>query len=198
MYNNDAQIAGSAVYGGSLENCFSQVCFSSAEYEGVLLVDFFAQNLDLESTGSISSDPFQECTCEDRIPNCNISELTRQVYPGELLHFPVVAAGQGNGIVHVIVQAFFTDTNKNTSLAQYQDTQHLKIDCTDLHYQIQSSLANSSYLLSYFLLSNCMPYHLTVILSYCLTVILSYRLTVYCLIHDYRPVATLNRTFVQD
>jgi len=66
MYNNDAQIAGSAVYGGSLDNCFSHVRYSSANYKGIITVNMFAH---LEAIGNISSDPFQVCTCEDGIPN---------------------------------------------------------------------------------------------------------------------------------
>ena len=143
MYDNNARVAGSAVFGGSLDSCFSQVHFDSENHEGIILVDLFALNLDLEPN-TVSSDPFQVCMCEYGIPNCNTSEVVRQVYPGELLHFPVVAAGQREGIVPATVRAFFTDTNKNTSLAQYQDTQNVRIDCTDLYYQIQSPATNSS------------------------------------------------------
>ena len=84
--------------------------------------------------------------CKDGIPNFNTSnsELLRQVYPGELLHFPVVAAGQGEETTPAVIRAFFNDTNGIVSLAQFQDTQKVKKNCTELYYQVHSSATNYS------------------------------------------------------
>ena len=84
--------------------------------------------------------------CKDGIPifNTSNSEVLRQVYPGELLHFPVVAAGQGEETTPAVIRAFFNDTNGIVSLAQFQDTQKVKKNCTELYYQVHSSATNYS------------------------------------------------------
>ena len=97
-----------------------------------------------QEQNSISSAPLQVCMCEDGIANCSIIELIVQVYPGELLHIPVVATGQRNGVVPAVVRAFFAKTDGNTSLAQFQDTQNVKAECTDLYYQMRSSVVNKT------------------------------------------------------
>jgi len=76
--------------------------------------------------------------------SCGTSELVRKVYPGELLPITVVAVGQENGVVPTVIRAFFTDTYKNTSLAQFQDTQDVKETCTVLYYKVHSSIINSN------------------------------------------------------
>jgi len=91
---------------------------------------------------SVSSDPFQVCLCIDGTPCCNTSEESRKVYPGELLRIPVVAVGQNNGVVPAVIRA---DTYGNTSLAQLQYTQQeVKKNCTELYYQLCSSIVNNS------------------------------------------------------
>ena len=149
FYNNHAQIAGSAIYGGSIDNCVTDIEYKPAVTLSLSLPSSFLSfifqksNLELEPN-SVSSHPFQVCLCEGGIPNCNITELVRQVYPGELLHFSVVTAGQRDGIVPAVVQAFFSDSQDNASLGQFQTTQTVKNDCTELFYQMHSSVANSS------------------------------------------------------
>ena len=141
--NNHAQNAGSAVYGGSLDICHINVhckfADSHTEFKALEVYDVFSMELE---ANSVSSDPFRVCPCEDGKPSCNTSKDFRQVYPGELLCIPVVAVGQNNGVVPGVVRAFFTDTHGNTSLAQFQDTQKVKKNCTELYYQVHSSIDN--------------------------------------------------------
>ena len=149
FYNNNAGISGSAVYGGSLDNCMVNIEYGSSR--GDVFLDY--PSMDVLNMGmqqepnSISSDPLQVCPCEDGITDCSIVELIVQVYPGELFHLPVVATGQRGGVVPAVVRAFFAESDGNTSLAQFQDTQNVKADCTDLHYQIRSSAVNKTAML---------------------------------------------------
>ena len=146
FYNNHAGISGSAVYGGSLDNCNVHI-----EDRGKAFMDhpsLDVQNMEMQQEqNSISSDPFQVCMCEYGIANCSIIELCRQPYPGELFHFPVVATGQRDGVVPAVVRAFFAESDGNISLAQFQDTQNVKADCTDLYYQMRSSAVNKTAML---------------------------------------------------
>ena len=71
MLNNNAQIAGSSIYGGSLDSCTINVEYTTTTVQlSILSLNWTELNLDLEPN-SISSDPFQVCMCEDGIPNCS-------------------------------------------------------------------------------------------------------------------------------
>ena len=100
-------------------------------------------NIELEAN-SVSSHLYQVCPCKDGTQRCSISELYREMYPGELLQIPVVAVGQKNGIVPVVIRANYIDTNGNSLLAKFQDAQEVKKNCTVLYYQVHSSIANNS------------------------------------------------------
>jgi len=152
--NNYAQIAGSAVFGGSINNCTIELQYkihTSVEsigyywQHGVGSFKWHIPNLELEPN-SVASDPFQVCLCKNGVLNCSTSESDRQmqVYPGQLLKLPVVAAGQRNGIVPAVVHALFNGTNKNVSLSPFQDTQDVLNKCTELYYQVHSSATNNS------------------------------------------------------
>ena len=136
-YANHAQIARSAVYGGVLNSCIMEIRYDTG---GQTVSNGSLLYLDLE-VDSVSSDPYKVLLCEDGIPNLNTSnsELVRQVYPGELLHFPVVAAGQGEDTTPAVIRALFNDPYGIASLAQFQDTQNVKKNCTELYYQMHSS-----------------------------------------------------------
>ena len=141
LYNNYAQMAGSSVYGGAIYSCSTEVCFTVF---GCIKVRSPILHLELEPNDSISSDPFEVLLCEDGNPIGNTinPELVRQVHAGELLHFPLVASGQGEETIPAVIRAFFNDTSGNTSLAQFQGTQTVKKTCTELYYQVLSSAAN--------------------------------------------------------
>ena len=143
FYNNYAQIAGSSVYGGAIYSCFTKVCFTLIGCQNLPTPTVSVLHLELEPNDSISSDPFEVLLCEDgnSIGNTINPELVRQVHPGELLHFPVVASGQGEETIPAVIRAFFNDTSGNTSLAQFQGTQTVKKTCTELYYQVHSSAA---------------------------------------------------------
>ena len=148
--NNHAQKAGSAVYGGSVDNCAIDLGCTillaySTSVQGFVGFHWHVPNLELEPN-SISSDPFQVCLCRNGVLNCSTSESDRQmqVYPGQLLKLPVVATGQRDGIVPAVVRAFFNDTHQNVSFAPFQDTQNVLNSCTELYYQVYSSATNNS------------------------------------------------------
>ena len=136
------------MYGGSIDNCVTDIEYKTGlgpflSMPSRFLSLYCTSILEVEPS-SVSSDPFQVCLCEGGIPKCNLSDLVRQVYPGELLRIPVVATGQRDGIVPAVVQAFFNDSHKSTSLAKFQSTQIVKKDCTELFYQIRTPVTNSS------------------------------------------------------
>ena len=82
--------------------------------------------------------------CEEGIPNCNTSELIIQMYPGELLYFPVATAGQGNGIVPAVVKASFGNKMEVYHYFNSKVLKSVKGTCTELYYQVHTSDINSS------------------------------------------------------
>ena len=85
----------SSVYGGAI---YSRTAFIfksigiSHPYSGFHQCPIY---FELEPKNSI---PFQVLTCEHGTPNSELG-FVKQVYPVELLHFPLVTTGQGHGIV---------------------------------------------------------------------------------------------------
>ena len=110
FYNNYAQTAGSSVYGGAIYSCFTEVCINVI---GCFKLRSPILQLEMEPNDSISSDPFEVLQCEDGNPIGNTinPELVRQVHPGGLLHFPLVASGQGEETIPAVIIAFFNDTS---------------------------------------------------------------------------------------
>ena len=149
FYNNHAGISGSAMYGGSIDKCIILVEFSDSRRDNFgdqSMADVL--NIDMQQdSNSISSAPLQVCMCKDGIANCSVIELIGHAYPGELFRFPVVATGQRDGVVPAVVRAFFAESDGSTSLAQFQDTQNVETDCTDLYYQMRSSVVNTTAML---------------------------------------------------
>ena len=110
--NNHAQIAGSAVLGGSIDNCTFELGYNASSIssntfkwqQGVGSFKWHIPNLELDPN-SVFSDPFQVCLCKNGVLNCSTSESDRQmqVYPGQLLKLSVVATGQRDGITPAVV-----------------------------------------------------------------------------------------------
>ena len=145
FYNNHAGISGSAMYGGSIDNCIVHIECRDSNGDSFIDPSMDVLNMEIQQElNSISSDPFQVCMCEDGITDCSVIELILQGYPGELFHLPVVATGQRDGVVPAVVRAYFAESHGNTSLAQFQDTQNVKAECTDLYYQARSSVVNKT------------------------------------------------------
>ena len=103
----------SLVYGGAIYSCTTFIFKSigiSHPYSGFHQCPI---HFELEPKNSISSDPFQ--VLFNRVRQTSVSRWTAP--------FPFHHNWQGNGIVPGVVTAFFSNTNGNTSLAQFQSTQ---------------------------------------------------------------------------
>ena len=67
--NNSADIAGSAIYGGAIDNC---KLTGQNLYKSGVVFDMIVKSNDsnYNTTSIISSDPFRLCLCENNLPNC--------------------------------------------------------------------------------------------------------------------------------
>jgi len=129
--NNSADVAGSVLYGGTIDNCKLNGLESRSSGE---VFDMLFQYEHDNTTSSISSDPFYVCPCENNSPNCSQSMKTLSVYPGETFNISVVTTGQGNEAVSALVRSRIS----NGSLVSSQYIQQTNRMCTTLNYTVFS------------------------------------------------------------
>ena len=143
--NNTADYAGDAIFGGSIQHCQHPVIEvshggSGTTYQWFEQVQNFSSLFDIRQEGPsvISSQPYGACLCENDMPNCNITELTKHIYPGDTFEVSAVVVGQMNGTVPGVVRADFGDS-KQSSLSWFQTFQGTERICTTLRYTIYSN-----------------------------------------------------------
>ena len=158
--NNSADIAGSMLYGGAIDNC--KLTHGLDSYSSGKVFDMIVHNnhtdYNTNSNSNISSHPFYMCICTNNHQNeCSISmkqwygiiyDFPRSVYPGETIQLSVVPVGQRNGTVRSIVRSSisyvnsgFQNANAKPTGAHLQDSQYLQQahnTCTELNYTVFS------------------------------------------------------------
>ncbi len=125
---NEAEFAGSALFGGWIDFCFSQNITS--------YFHFSYQSTDSELS-VVSANPSRICFCRNSVPDCPTLSQYIKLFPGQTFSMQAVAVGQRFGVVPAIVRAV-TDTRDYdvvNSLQKFQDTGR---NCTTLRYTIQS------------------------------------------------------------
>ena len=127
--DNSADVAGSALYGGAIDNC--TLTGLNSYSSGEVFDRLVHYEEDSTTNSSISSDPFGICSCEGNHLNCSKSP-TYSVYPGETFHVSVVAVGQRNGTVPSSVRSLFTEGH----LQGFQYIQTTNSTCTKLSYTV--------------------------------------------------------------
>ena len=117
--NNSAKMAGDAVYGGHIENCYTYKEFirGNGNYTYFASQEIFNTIFDIGSQdddGSIvASDPYSVLFCE---PGENLS-----VIPGKTFQISVVAKGQLNGSVPSAITTSTAEFYQNDSVSIYMD-----------------------------------------------------------------------------
>ena len=144
--NNSADIAGSALYGGVIDNC---KLMGLDSYSSGKVFDMLVQidDLDHSTTSNISSEPLRICPCENNLPDCSAlmyghKMVNIKAYPGQIFQVSVVAAGQRNGMVSSTVRSKITNdiigSNLEVDLQDYQYLQQANNTCTQLNYTVFS------------------------------------------------------------
>ena len=149
--NNSADIAGSVLYGGAIDNC--KLAHGLDSHSSGKVFDMIAHDTALK----ISSMPFYMCSCSKKYPpNCgmklvwygSVYRFPRTVYPGETVQYSVVATGQRKGKLPSTVRSTisilnsgFENENAKPVGANLLDSQYLQQaydTCTELHYTVFS------------------------------------------------------------
>ena len=90
--NSSADVAGSVLFGGAVDNCKLNGLDS---YNSGEVFDMIVHNkgTDYNTTSNISSNPLQICRCKHNLPDCSkrIYIMPWTVYPGETFEVSLVA-----------------------------------------------------------------------------------------------------------
>ena len=131
--NNSADTAGSALYGGVVDNCKLAGLDSNSSGEVFDMLVRNEDDTDYSTTSKISSHPFRICPCENNIPDCSKSNTVLSVYRGESYQVSVAAVGQREGIVPTNVMSA-----NECNLLCSQTVQKTSKTCTTLYYTVSS------------------------------------------------------------
>ena len=129
LENNTADEAGSAVYGGGIDDCYLYIGSQSVMHNSTVFTVIF-KIIDISSpTSQVSSNPVA-------VYRCNHKNRPK-VYPEQMFKLPVVLHGQRN--VPGFVRAEFLNKSQGAHFAPLQETQKTGHSCTNLTYTIFSS-----------------------------------------------------------
>ena len=150
--NNTATIAGSAVYGGSIDYCYSllKIWNENQTSSDIFNRIFHPHNLSSDMS-FISSDPIGVCFCDHNMTwhNCSNKDLHVSVYPGETFNISVVVVGQRSGSVPGEVIASFLSNAMGALLMGYEHVQEIKCtNCSLINYTVFSMLHRETLVLT--------------------------------------------------
>ena len=132
--------AGTTLYGGMLETCLQVQKIPSGttalqEFKSISQTVQDEQDL----TSPIASDPLQLCFCYKNKTDCNqLSTDVLYVRRGEPFQVPVIALGQANGSVPILVRAQFPSSYNQSFLGNTEDNQRSGKTCVELQYTVFS------------------------------------------------------------
>ena len=135
---NYARIAGSALYGGSVDTCLLKNC---KHYKGNR--SFFNRTHFAESAKElslISSDATRVCICNGSCPDCTILNYTLAAYPGQTVLISAVAVGQGLGTSPATIHGRFINSGAEVvpELGELQASQFGANHCKNFSYTVSS------------------------------------------------------------
>ena len=136
--NNSADDAGSALYGGAIDNC--KLTHGLGSHNSGEVFDMLVHLEDNNRNSSISSDPLRICPCENNLPDCSKSwyDVPHAVDPGEIFQVSVVAVGQRNGTVtSKVISTIRKDPDTNHLHSEYR-LQQANNTCTTFSYAVSS------------------------------------------------------------
>ena len=143
--NNTANYAGSVLYGGTVDYCYTYLLFKylgrTSYYHSKVIFKTIFYFTEQRGDSHVSSDPYGVCLCDgsDHF-DCRIKKYTfpRSVYPGEAFEVSAVAVGQMSGAAPAaIVATVISGPNQSLSETVKQKPNDGK-RCVTLTYAIRS------------------------------------------------------------
>ncbi len=124
---NRAGIAGSTVYGGVSDNCYSRFAAMTVKTDFFVNISSF---IDQPGDSVISSDPVGVCFCDYDTIDCTEKSKSFAGFPGTRIDFSVVAIGDRNGTSIGLIQV-------NNARLSTKNTTLISSTCTKLSYYLQ-------------------------------------------------------------
>ena len=158
--NNSATIAGDAIYGGSLDFCYTSAAFiyKGEKFRISKSYQIFKSIFNMtEQSGSsnISSNPRGVCFCDiQKGEQCRVVDANLLKYPGQTFNLSLTAVGQLNGSTNGLIDAKVVGhyDNKlasfNSLSAKFNVQQHC-INLTYVAYSNQTNMTVSFTVISY-------------------------------------------------
>ena len=151
-YNDFAEKDGNFLYGGLLDRCYVkskndvgnettiQTMFKFLIDNKILII-----TVDDNEKQGISSQPYALCFCDgdNNDLDCG-SSRSEAIYRGQKFTLPLIATAQVESISSTSVSAI---TSSNSSLALLQNPQHLPRHCSNLTYNLYSTVENEELVL---------------------------------------------------
>lgn len=146
--NNTAGLAGSATFGGRIDECYTY----QHSYVTHIFHDVFKINNTEEDPSAITSEPYFVCFClhSKRLPDCTVNAHNVTLFPGENFQISATTVGSSRqGIIQGVVHSKFTKSYPNTSFGSLQAAQNsAQKYCSTFNYTIYSLEREVSYFLS--------------------------------------------------
>ena len=146
LVNNTAGLAGSALYGGSVDYCVVMDPWLYTPY-AILGQKVFDTVFDIpreeKDYSYLTSDPYEVCLCSDpplSRPDCSHKLVERTIYPGSTLTVMAAVVGQRHGTVPGAIKAI---AERGVSLGSHQDNQGTTVNCTTLNYTVKTSFSQT-------------------------------------------------------
>ena len=152
--NNTSTVAGSAIYGGWLQQCYVKdglTRFAQQSYHGFnIFRQLFRIITNSSDLSPVSSEPVRVCICYNSRPECLNTDYTVEVHPGEMFQISAVGIGQLYGTVPSTIHAHFRQTNTiiHPKFGSLQSVQKAEQFCTYLRYTVKSSNAEEDIFLT--------------------------------------------------
>ena len=152
---NNTASSGSDLFGGKVDETPSNVVIVKVQSEsGYIFQDSVkvlknlmvgevinkTASFDNNSLSSISSIPYQVCSCDTNgQPDCNDPPipLSMSVFPGKDIHLSLAVVGQRNGTIPSAIIAQY-GSNNGASFGEFQNVTKTGTECTDHHYTVFS------------------------------------------------------------
>ena len=133
MSGNSAAIAGTAIYGGDLDQCFLRATKETLRAE--LFWTIFNITERYTAPSLLASQPYKVCFCNISIRHNCVSQFSVKVFPGQAFQVQVIGVGQYNysspSVIRVVVPP-------GVEVGKQQVAQEVKTYCTSLLYTLQT------------------------------------------------------------
>ena len=178
--NNSADVAGSVLYGGAIDNC--RLTGLDTHINSGDVFDMIVHNSDTgyNTAPNISSIPLHICQCVNDYVHCSKNKKFKEIfvvaaYPGETFQVSAVAVGQRDGAVPSTVRSIVNPGK----LEDYQYLHQTNNSCTKLNYTV-FSLSPVADIYMYVVDSLCSKFNSELILG-------SYEMNIHVYLHQTCP-----------